>query len=156
MRPPRTSIAHYLQRTTTAGTLLACGALLACHPENQVAKDLTAACEAGNPQSCSDLAIRLLEGRYILQDEPRAAALLDTACKGNVPEGCARLGTLYQEATGVKADSARALALFRRAATAAPCPDAPASGFAIDKESASHNNQNARRSSFVRPVTATT
>ena len=49
--------------------LVAALALSACHPGNQEAKQLRAACEAGDAAACTKFAVKLRKGEYVLRDE---------------------------------------------------------------------------------------
>ena len=102
--PPEGSPRRGASRLAPLARLAACVAvalsLPACHPGNQEAKRLRAACERGEAAACNTLAARLRKGEYVLRDDARAAALFDRACTGGVGEGCASLGAMLQRGAG--------------------------------------------------------
>lgn len=81
--------------------------------------ELRAAAEQGNPKAEAQFAEMLLRGdpaNGVVQDQPRALAMLEKAARAGEASAAFRLGMLFDDGDGVPQDRARALAYFRAAA----------------------------------------
>lgn len=72
-------------------------------------------CDRGYTGPCVDLGWMHAEGRGVVRDPQRAAALYRKACDAANFHGCSRLGTLYEAGFGVVTDAQKARSLYARA-----------------------------------------
>jgi TPR repeat protein len=94
-------------------------AVTGCNPEAGVARELEAACQAGDASACNDLGWRVRQGQHVLADWRRAKELFQQACEADEGDACVRLARLHIHGAGprrgIPADSTLAATTFERA-----------------------------------------
>ena len=103
--------------TWALGTLLLglASPAVAAEPDTELSRvSLTAACELGDMESCTNLGFALMTGQDGAADPAAAAVRYQQACAGGDAVGCTNLGLMAQAGEGIAQDDAQAQELFER------------------------------------------
>jgi len=82
---------------------------------NASIETLTADCERRNWNACTESALRYANGRGVLKDLSRGAALFQRACEGGDVRACNGWGYMFESGSGVTKDERRAAELYQTA-----------------------------------------